>query len=62
MMMLGIYAKVSQAAAAEIVQDYWNEYWAAFGIDIRPKKLSEAKPANDEDAFAISESHQAKKS
>jgi len=58
MMMLGIYTKVTQAAAAEMVQDYVAEYWAAFGIDVRPKKLPEAKPANEEDAFAIPGSHQ----
>ena len=53
MMMLGIYAKVSQAAAVELVQDYLVEYWAAWGIDIKPKATADPKPTDTQDPFAI---------
>ncbi len=53
MMMLGIYTKVNQAAAVELVQDYVAEYWAAWGIDIKPKATADPKPVNGEDPFAI---------
>ena len=57
MMMLGIYTKVTQAAAAEMVQDYLTEYWAAWGIDIKPKATADPKPSDQEDLFAIPGAH-----
>ena len=53
MMMLGIYAKVTQAMAVEMVQDYVTEYWAAMGIDIKPKATAYPKPSGQEDPFAV---------
>jgi len=53
MIMLGVYMKVTQAVAVEMVQDYVVEYWAAWGIDIKPKATADPKPVNGEDPFAI---------
>ena len=54
---LVICTKVNQNMAAEMVQDYLTDYWAAWGIDLKPKAIADPKPSEKEDLFAIPGAH-----